>query len=152
MAIIRTQKLSADQSKRIDLLWNQEYPIQLKDRFPLLLQGTTHQMHYLYFEKGFLVGWTVLFEKDSEKRFSILVDSSYQRKGIGQKMIQALQADYTDFYGWVIDHDEDVKADGTPYLSPLKFYKKNGFLLLPSFRIDNDLLRAVKIHYPSLPT
>ena len=47
MNIVKTQILTEEQASTINRLWNEEYPLKLKDRFPLLLEGVVHYNHYL---------------------------------------------------------------------------------------------------------
>lgn len=62
-------------------------------------------------------------------------------------LISLLKQNLNEFYGWVIDHDNDQKYNGEKYLSPLSFYQKLGFEILIDERIDNEVLKAVKIKY-----
>jgi hypothetical protein len=39
MKIIKTKNINQDQFQQINQLWNEEYPIKLKDRFNLILDG-----------------------------------------------------------------------------------------------------------------
>lgn len=149
MEIKHTSSLSPEENAHVNQLWNEEYPVTLIDRFPLLLNDTTFSDHFVIFVDQKLVGWTVIFTKDGEKRFSILVDSNHQGKGIGTRLIELLFTHYDDFYGWVIDKDYFLKKDGSRYLSPLPFYQKLNFKVLPDQRIDTDMLSAVKIHFKS---
>jgi len=87
----------------------------------------------------------VKFETDEERRFSILVLSKYKGQGIGKHLIDSFKKDYPIFYGWVIDHDNDVKANGEKYVSPLPFYLKLGFNILNEQRIDTEMISAVKV-------
>jgi len=146
MEIIKTSYLTDTQTRQINQLWNDEYPIKLKDRFEILLNGVENFNHYLIEdEHKNILAWAVDFEKDNEVRFSIIVDSKHQGKGLGKALIERLKEDLGDFYGWVIDHHQDQKANGAFYQSPLSFYIKQGFEVLHDTRIDTDLLKAVKI-------
>ena len=127
MEIIKTKKISENQFRQIHKLWNEEYPISLKDRFGLLLEGVEHYNHYLIEENNEVWAWAVDFEKDNETRFSIIVSLLHQGKGLGKLLLERLKRDLGAFYGWVIDHNNDIKQDGTHYKSPLSFYTNNGF-------------------------
>lgn len=96
--MITTTQLSQKHHAQINTLWDDEYPITLAGRFPLLLND-------------------------------------------------ALKNDLPEFYGWVVDSNAFMKNDGTPYISPLPFYTKLGFEVLPHKRIDNDMINAVKIRH-----
>jgi len=146
MEIIKTKSLTTKQLQQINRLWNEEYPLKLKDRFGLLLDGVNNYSHYLIEDKDKnILAWAVDFEKDNEIRFSIIVDKNYQGKGLGVQLIKKLKNDLEEFYGWVIDHNDDKKSNGENYESPLSFYIKQGFEVLHNKRIETDLLKAVKI-------
>lgn len=146
MEIIKTKNLTKRQFSRINQLWNEEYPTRLSDRFGILLDGVSDYTHYLIEdENNNVLAWAVDFEKDNEVRFSIIVDRKQQGRGLGTYLLTRLKEDLPDFYGWVIDRDDDKKADGQNYRSPLIFYIKNGFEVLHDTRIDNEFLNAVKI-------
>ncbi len=146
MEIIKTKKLTDSQFQQINQLWNDEYPVKLKDRFGLLLEGATNYSHYLVEDaNNNILAWAVDFEKDHEIRFSIIVHRNQQGKGLGKLLIERLKKDLGEFYGWVIDHNDDKKENGENYQSPLMFYTKQGFEVLYDTRINNDILKAVKI-------
>lgn len=148
--IIKTSILSQSQSEQIHRAWNDEYPIKLNNRFGLLLIDSTSFMHYIVEnDKQKIVAWGVMFEKEDERRFSILVVSNYKGQGLGKKLIDAFKKDYPIFYGWVIDHDNDVKMNGEQYISPLPFYIKLGFTILKEQRIDTEMIAAVKVKFVS---
>lgn len=148
MQIIKTKALTAAQEDRIDQLWNEEYPTNLAGRYRLLLEGVDNYRHHLLLdETGDIVGWAVEFEKDGEIRFSIIVPSASQGKGYGRMLLDSLKTELNEFYGWVIDHDRDVKANGEWYRTPLPFYLKNGFELLTDQRIEAEIISAVKVRW-----
>lgn len=148
MKIVKTKTLTAQQTLCIDKMWNEEYPLKLKDRFPILLDGVVNYNHYIIEnDKQEIVAWAVDFEKEGQIRFSIIVTSSQKGKGLGAQLIDALKADHNEFYGWVIDHNDDVKENGEAYLTPMPFYLKHGFEILQDERIDTEMIRAVKIKW-----
>ena len=147
MEIIKTKVLTQHQCEQLNSLWNSEYPTSLKDRFGILLDGVEHFLHYIIEEKAQILAWAVAFEKEDEIRFSIIVNPGQQGKGLGKRLIDSLKEDYNEFYGWVIDHNNDQKTNGEFYLSPLTFYVKLGFEVLEDIRINNEMLKAVKIRY-----
>jgi GNAT superfamily N-acetyltransferase len=147
MDVIKTNKISKKQKAQINKLWNDEYPVKLKDRFDLLLNDVQNFNHYLIEDKGEVVAWAVEFEKQKETRFSIIIKNQYQGKGIGKLLINKLKNELDEFYGWVIDNDFDLKSNGETYKSPLKFYLKLGFEILENERINNEILNAIKIKY-----
>lgn len=146
--ILRTKILSANQSAQINQMWNDEYPIKLKDRFPILLEGVENYHHYLIEdEQQNIQAWAVDFEKDNEIRFSIIVRADQKGKGLGGLLVEKLKAENETFYGWVIDHENDLKSNGERYTSPLPFYLRHGFTVLPDHRIESEMIRAVKIKW-----
>ncbi|MEO6305398.1 MAG: GNAT family N-acetyltransferase [Bacteroidia bacterium] len=146
MEIVKTKYLTDNQFRQINQLWNEEYPVNLKDRFGVLLDGVENYNHYFIEDEYHnIVAWAVDFEKENEVRFSIIVGSNNQGKGIGRLLVNRLKKDLGEFYGWVIDHNNDKKENGQDYQSPLLFYIKHGFEVLHNCRIDTELLKAVKV-------
>ncbi|MES2780779.1 MAG: hypothetical protein V4651_12875 [Bacteroidota bacterium] len=148
MKIVKTKTLSAHQASAIDKMWNEEYPLKLKDRFPMLLEGVVNYNHYLVEDEAHnLLAWAVDFEKDGEIRFSIVVKAAQKGKGFGALLVNRLKVENNEFYGWVIDHNDDVKSNGERYETPMPFYLKHGFEILQDVRIDTEMIRAVKIKW-----
>ncbi|MFZ9587626.1 MAG: GNAT family N-acetyltransferase [Crocinitomicaceae bacterium] len=146
MKIHRSATLSAKHDAEINALWNTEYPQKLTDRFALLLVDTTLVIHfYVLNHQDEIIAWSVLFEKDNDLRFSIIVSSNYKQKGLGTALLTEMKKEGRAFSGWVIDHNHDHKANGSNYLSPLSFYVKNGFTIDQSMRLDNEIIKAVLV-------
>lgn len=150
MKIEKLKILTPKQTEQIDRLWNEEYPIKLNNRFSLLLEGVENFNHYLILDaEGNIIAWAVDFEKDNEIRFSVIVKSGHQGKGLGSFLITKLQAEIDEFYGWVIDHNNDIKANSENYISPMPFYIKHGFSILSDKRIESEMLTATKVKWVS---
>lgn len=150
MDIKITKILSPHQFSQINELWNNEYPEKLKDRFPILLVGVENFNHYLIEdEEQNILAWAVDFEKENEIRFSIIVDSKHKGKGLGSQLVNQLKLDNLEFYGWVIDHNNDLKINGEYYQTPMPFYLKHGFEILHDLRIEIEMIQAVKIKWKS---
>jgi hypothetical protein len=148
MKVIHQTTLSETQFDQINELWNNEYPIKLKDRFVLLLEGSEAQQHFLIEDdEQKVIAWAVLFDMDTETRFSIIVANEYKVKGLGSKLIEHLKFAKNNFNAWVIDHNNDLKSNGAYYQSPLPFYLKHDFEILHHIRIDNEMIKAVKIKW-----
>ncbi len=144
--IVKTKSLSEKQSKQINQLWNDEYPQKLKDRFPILLDGAENHNHYIIEDTNKnVIAWAVNFEKEKQIRFSVIVSSSYKRKGLARLLIDKLKKENEELYGWVIDHNDDLKTNGAYYQTPLPFYIELGFEILSNVRLDNDMIKAVLI-------
>lgn len=147
MRIEIMKNLTEDQTKEINLLWNQVYPVKLKNRFGLLLNGINKYEHHLLLnESDEVVGWAVAFLRNNETWFSILISATNQSKGYGKLLIESLKQNFNHLCGWVIDHNNDLKEDGSVYYTPKQFYQKNGFIITNE-RIETDILSAVKIKF-----
>lgn len=148
MQLINTATLSDNQIQQIDVLWNQEYPKNLMNRFSILLGDATNYRHFiLENEAQQVLGWAVLFDKENETRFSIIVGEASKGMGLGSRLMDALKQACPCFYGWVIDNDNDIKNDGSIYRSPLTFYLKHGFEVLSDQRLDTPIIKAVKVKW-----
>ena len=146
MEIIKTKSLTLIQSEQINALWNSEYPVKLKDRFSILLEGTAWYNHFFIEDANrSIIAWAVIFEHTEQIRFSIIVSQHHQGKGLGKLLLDKLKSQYNEFYGWVIDHNDDLKSNGTNYISPLPFYIKQGFEMNPNKRIASEMIQAVLV-------
>lgn len=146
--IIQTKILSTNQYSQINQLWNDEIPMQLKDRFPKLLNEIQNFNHYIIEDTKYnITAWALVFEKDNEIRFSIIVNAQHKGKGLGSLLVEKLKAENELLYGWVIDHNNDLKSNGEHYQTPLPFYLKHGFEILPNKRIDGEVIKGVKIKW-----
>jgi hypothetical protein len=149
MRIEISKSLTEDQKKQIDHLWNELYPIKLKNRFGLLLKGIKEYNHHILLnEANEVIGWAVAFLRDDEIWFSILVSASNQNKGCGKMLIDSLKQNSKNLCGWVIDHNNDLKQDGSTYYTPMQFYLKNSFIVMDD-KIETDIISAVKIKFES---
>ena len=150
MKIKKTKILTDKQKDEINTLWNNEYPAHLKDRFSILLDHADWYNHYIIEDlENNVIAWAVDFKKENQVRFSIIVSQIYKGKGIGGMLIEKLKAENDNFYGWVIDHNNDFKLNGEHYNTPMPFYLKHGFEILNDQRIDNEMIRAVLIKWVS---
>lgn len=150
---IQIQKdITARQKQSILKLWNEEYPIKLHyttiaelDKY---LDGLIDKTYFLLINnKEEITGWATTFIRENQKWFSILLQSSIQGKGYGKMLIDKLKEKEDSLLGWVIDHNEEVKANGSIYYSPLPFYEKNGFVVQPEIRLESDKMSAVRIEW-----
>ena len=94
MEIIKTKNINSDQFQQIDQMWNDEYPIKLKDRFGILLEGVENYNHYLIEQNNNVLAWAVEFDKEREKRFSIIVKNEYKGNGFGKLLINRLKSNF----------------------------------------------------------
>lgn len=152
MKIRKTNHLDSEQKLAALSLWNNEYPRQLAypsiGAFNTYLADLLNPMHYLLITNEDLIGgWAFTFTRDERQWFAIIVNGLYQKQGFGSELLTELKKDNTLLHGWVTDHDNYVRADGSKYTSPLSFYLKNEFELVASERFENSQLSAVKISY-----
>lgn len=150
MKITEAIFLDAAQKKAIYRLWNNEYPSQLGystlAELDVYLENLKDPHHYFAAnEADDIVGWAFSFEREGERWFAIIVDSTVHRSGVGTALLNTLKEHVTALNGWVTDHDKYVKADGSPYPSPMGFYLKNGFVVCEGIRLEFEKLSAAKI-------
>ncbi len=147
---IQVCELLADEVKPLLLqLWNAEYPAQLAYNsiadLQSYLNGLQESLHYLlYAADGTIAGWAFTFLREGGRWFGIIIAGKWQGRGIGRRLMMRLKSDNTELYGWVTDHDRYSKPDGTPYKSPIDFYKKADFKVCDE-RLNMPHLSAVKI-------
>jgi hypothetical protein len=152
MKIIQTQVLTLEQKESLFELWNAEYPerIGYKDlsEFQDYLNGLLSLRHYLLVDDlNIISGWAFTFFREGEDWFGIIIDSKIQGKRFGTLLLDELKSNTPVLNGWATDHQNDVKRNKEPYLSPLEFYTKNRFIVNQNIRMENDKISAVKIRW-----
>lgn len=133
-------------------IWNAEYPQQLV--MPGMAEfnnylNTLINPQYLLLKtgEGDIIGWSASFTRDDMRCFLIMLRSKAQGKGYGALLLNALKANENALFGWVVDHDSYLKADGTVYASPIRFYEKNGFTINNHLRLETGILSAVGVSW-----
>jgi GNAT superfamily N-acetyltransferase len=154
MNIVSKTDLSPQQKEIICRLWNSEYPEKLAynsiSEFENYLNNLSYIAHYLLQDESEeMQGWAITFSRENEKWFAIIVNSKIQNKGFGTLLLNHLKTIESKLSGWVIDHNNDSKLNGTAYVSPLPFYLKNGFSVFNKIRIETEKISAVKIVWNS---
>jgi hypothetical protein len=151
MNVLNTTYLSPSQKAAICHLWNSEYPIKLQvtsQGFDDFLSSIQNHIHFLIeANDSNIIGWAFTFDREEDRWFSMIIDSTFQRQGQGSMMINMLKQNEDRLNGWVIDHPNDVKQNGDPYLSPLSFYIRNGFVPKYEIRLENEKISAIKIEW-----
>lgn len=131
-------------------LWNEEFPTQLGygqlADFKRYLGELNEPKHWLIEENERVLAWALTFQRDDERWFAIMVAQPHQGFGLGSRLLNILKENEPVLNGWVIDHDKDVKVDGSNYHSPREFYLRMGFEVLPD-RMENEKISAVKIRW-----
>ncbi len=150
MKVKSKSNLSLQQKEIICQLWNAEYPEKLAYQsvaeFETYLNNLSDKKQYLLQnESDEIQGWTITFTRENETWFAIIINSKIQNQGFGKLLLNHLKSTEKKLSGWVIDHNNDSKLDGTTYRSPLKFYLKNGFSVCNEIRIESEKISAVKI-------
>lgn len=148
--IISKSNLSLQEKEFVFQLWNDEYPSKLSyqfiSEFDTYLNNLSDVHHYLlYDELEMIQGWAITFVRDNEKWFAIIINSKIQKKGFGTQLLNHLKSMELQLSGWVIDHNNDLRLDGTSYISPLNFYLKSDFSICDNVRINSEKISAVKI-------
>ncbi|MCZ4223687.1 N-acetyltransferase [Pedobacter rhodius] len=144
--------LTSSQKTQISAIWNNEYPKSLSftdsKGFDNYLATLSEPLHYiLESESGALLAWACKFIRDNEKWFAVILDEKIHGQGKGTLLLNALKEDEPVLNAWVIDKEEALKLNGEIYKSPLNFYLKNGFLVYPEIRLENEKMSAVKISW-----
>ena len=152
MEIEKTKALNAEDKQRVFDLWNRGYPAKLgfqsifdMDNYLDTLPGLT--FYLLKNDSKLIQGWAMTFTAGEEKWFAITIADEVQRQGNGTCLVDKLKADNEILNGWVIDHENDVKANRQLYHSPMLFYQRNGFRTFPEYRLELPILSAVKIRW-----
>lgn len=152
MEFIYQIELSKTDKKEILNLWNDEYPEKLNyqtlSEFENYLEDLAEQSHILIRnENQKIKGWYFDFIRENEKWFAIILNSKFQGKGLGTKILNLAKEKESELNGWVIDNTNDRKKNGELYKSPLNFYLKNGFDKIDKERLELKKLSAVKIKW-----
>ncbi len=150
MKIVSKSDLLIEEKEIIYQIWNNEYPERISynsiEELETYLNNLADVNHYfLYSDSNEIKGWAVTFIRENEKWFAIIINSKIKNQGFGTQLLNHLKSVESKLSGWVIDHNNDPKSDGTSYVSPLHFYLKNGFSICEGIRIETDKISAVKI-------
>jgi len=152
MKIIKTSEINEVQEFEIFELWNNESPLKLRhidiSDFKIYLNNLINLSHFLLIdEKGKLFAWGMNCLKDKDIWFAVIVNSKIHSKGLGTQLLNEMKQHNDKLSGWVIDHNNDRKLNGEIYPTPIDFYLKNNFKILPHLRLENEKLSAVKIEW-----
>jgi hypothetical protein len=144
-------RLNPIQREAVRRLWNTEYPESLQletpEDFGHYLENLSEKTHYLVIEDNRILGWGMTFQRETGTWFAMILDRSIQGKGTGSQLLERMKTAHRELFGWVIDHGEAPKADGTLYSSPLGFYLKNGCTIDPGIRLELPTISAVQIRF-----
>lgn len=146
--------LSVAEKEDITRLWNAEYPAVIKyggvADFEAFLDGLTEHRHFLIFgDEGAVDAWLLVFTRDADRWFSIIVNSAVHGRGFGRILIDEARKSEPVLNGWVAADNSLLRTDGSVYPSPLDFYRKLGFAVFDDITLDKNGFRAVKIRWTS---
>ena len=132
MELIATNSLNKKQKREIILLWNNEYPANLRhqnlESFEKYLSPLESQEHIIIVDNSKTIkGWYLDFERKNEKWFAMVLDSKLKRKGLGTQLLNKGKEKNSELNGWVIDHNKELKQNKEYYISAIEFYLKNDF-------------------------
>ncbi|WP_264566043.1 GNAT family N-acetyltransferase [Flavobacterium sp. N3904] len=152
MRIIQTTILSLKQKQSLFELWNSEYPKKIGynelSEFEDYLDGLLEIKHYLLMnDQNTILGWAFTFVREEEDWFGIIIDSNIHGRGFGTLLLNELKKHKSILNGWATNHQNDFKQNNEPYLSPIEFYSKNGFIVNENIRMENEKISAVKIRW-----
>jgi len=136
-------------------LWNAEYPRILCHASLMELNAYLNKLgpteHLLLLnETENVEGWAWKFNREGERWFAIILSGKVQGQGWGSALLERLRDSEHQLNGWVIDRSDFFKMDDTSYRSPMPFYEKCGFTVLPDVRLESDSFSAVKIRWTKL--
>jgi len=155
MKITTTHQLNLVQKEQVLQLWNNEYPEKLAYKnmagFESYLENLNEVKHFLLANNDEKIqGWAITFKRENETWFAIILSENLHGKGWGTKVLNELKQNKKALNGWVIDHSDDKKRNGSFYKSPLEFYLKNGFEVLSDTRLELEIMSAVKIKWKKI--
>ncbi|MDP9081926.1 MAG: GNAT family N-acetyltransferase [Bacteroidota bacterium] len=156
MKIITTPTLSEQQKERVLQIWNTEYPVKLRMpgmvEFDTFLNTLINPEHYLMVDNDdVIIGWGNKYYIGDVTCFFIMISGEIHGKGYGTTLLNELKKGEKQLFGWAIDHNNDIKADGRPYPSPINFYIKNNFTINTERRLEDEQLSAVNILWEDAP-
>jgi GNAT superfamily N-acetyltransferase len=152
MTFTQTPTLTLDQKKDIFTLWNKVSPVAVSHNsmqaFDLYLASLDGVIYTLVLgEDSRVVGWFADFDRDGDRWFAMLLDSSIHGKGVGSELLARAKERHQSLNGWVIDHGNDKTLSGDSYISPVNFYLKNGLTIVSEVRLELDNLSCVKMNW-----
>lgn len=149
MQLITTLILNPEQKQQALTIWNTEYPERLVmpaiADFDEFIDALFNPKYYLLLDGEIMAGWASTFFINNVRCFFIMLNGIYHGMGYGTMLLNELKNNGDQLFGWAIDHNNDIKADGRLYPSPIDFYKKNGFVINNELRLENETLSAVNI-------
>lgn len=137
---------------QLQRIWNEVYPIVLAkeslENFQTDLSKCEDYWHVLALDEGEnVIGWYFDFVREKDRWFGIIIDGSNHGKGVGRRLLEIAKTNRSRLCGWVFPNSEYIKADGMYYPSPIPFYLKLGFEILPEVELKTDTFTLIKIRW-----
>ena len=146
--VLINESLRQEDKETIFHLWNNGYPSELAyhdiSGLESYLKGVDEALHYFLHHEGFYA-WSMVFKRDGEYWFAIIVDAHIQKKGIGKSLLNFIKKEHPVLNGWVIESNAHQTKSGQPYISPLQFYVQDGFDVIQDVHLNLPQFSAVKI-------
>jgi len=144
--------LNRTDKQRVIELWNKEYPQHLsfhnEQEFERYLESIEVKSHFIFKDpKQQIVGWSMVFNRDQKTWFAMIVEEPYQYQGIGKALMAAMKNSSHQLNGWVIDHNNDLKENGTNYFTKKDYFVKHDFRILADSRLETPSVSAVQIQW-----
>jgi len=133
-------------------LWNREYPEVLQfenfSQYNTYLSGLEKPTHFMIkTEENSIIGWFFCFERDHDNWFGLLVHHQFQNQGLGKTLIKKAQTKYSKLNAWIVKDNIYKMYNGKTYKSPLNFYLKYGFRVVPNKYRKTDKISTIKIQW-----
>ena len=155
MRFFRTRNLATSQKQELLGLWNSEYPqnlnygnLQAMEDYLTQLEDQNHLL--ILDEQDHIQGWYFDFIREGERWFIIILDAQAQGRKLGSRLMELAKQEHHELNGWVVATNDYYKANGQPYQSPVGFYRKHGFSILPDVKLETDKISVIKITWSKL--
>jgi len=150
-SLTRRKTLMVWEKRAIMNLWNNQYPEKISytnfDSFDHYLKSLKKPRHYLLYDNKDLLGWCSTFQRGRDRWFIIILNGSVHGKGLGRWLLNNAKSEEVTLNGWVIDYEGELRKNGQLYYSPLIFYIKQSFKIMPEERLSFSGMSAVKIRW-----
>lgn len=152
MELKKSSVLSIDEKQQIYSIWNLEYPKQscfnTFEEFDKYVGNFEAPTHYLFKNRNSVQAWLTTITREEKRWLVILVHPKSQKAGLGSQLLGEMKKVESQINAWITPHNDYVKSDGSTYLTPLEFYKKNGFEVTTD-TFQKDDFSGTKIQWQS---